>query len=113
MNEWYFTDGKAWPGKLNAAKSLFLCVLYNKEVGGRIITCSSFHLKTAGKTNPHESGDPYEASLDGSWWFTSKVRQTRPTLREGLFSFTVSMHLNALENPESYELNVYNLLSDI
>ena len=60
--------------KLNGAKTLFLYVLYNKEIGDRIITCSSFHLKKVGKTNPHKGGTRYEASLNDSLQFTPKVR---------------------------------------
>lgn len=59
--------GKSWHWKVQWRKeSFFLYVLYNKELEGRIITCSRFYLKMVGKTNSQKGGNRNEASLSDS-----------------------------------------------
>ena len=76
--------------------------MYNKEIGDRIITCLSFHLKMVDKASPHRGGTTYEVNLGQGLWFILKLRQTQPILRKRVLPFTILMHLNALENPENY-----------
>ena len=65
--------GKHDTGKLNYIQSFSIC-LYNKEIGHRIITCSSFHLKMVDKASPHRGGTRSEVNLDQGLWFIPKVR---------------------------------------